>query len=509
MTFKNLTELISKEYSLEIISHGEDSEILDVALIDEKHDTTDKNILYFGYDKQLENIESIPSQCILARTGHISLPAGYKGNIALVPETFLFTIFNDSKSLIESHTRGIFEELSALANKTRSIEAVIDTASVRLGNSLIFCDMNFKIIACSTTIPVLDPLWLENTKQGYCCYEFISEIKELKAIQNASQTTAAVEVTCPRSPYRKLSSKVFHNQRQIGFLLVIEAENSILPSHFEMLSTISNVVSYTIAYYSPYLFEETNLYQETLYDMLIGAPSSDIMPRLKKLHFPPLMLVLFIRPTVYLGQQYLINFTCKNLKVAIPDVYATYHNNGIVAVIPAMNDKCKDEGFLNLLKELCQKEHLRIGISNSFTNIGNFVSYYKQAHTALEISHRLRIDEPVSYYQDYQVYDLFSEINNPDNLGRFCHPALTTLRQHDHKNSSELYKTLCVFIDKGCNIKLTSESLYIHRNSLVYRLNRITKICQLDFTDINTVFLLRLSFLIDRYNELNTNTEWL
>jgi PucR family transcriptional regulator, proline-responsive transcriptional activator len=509
MTFTHLAERISEEHSITVISQGEDLEIQDIAFLDNKHNPTVKNTLYFGYDKQLNNFTNHPSLCILAKTDTLNHSAYYGCNMILVEEDNLFTIFNDAKTLIDTtSSKGIFEELTDLADKTHNIESVIDAASIRLGNSLLYCDMNFKIIACSQTIPVYDPLWTENTLQGYCSYEFISGVKELKSIQNASLTTSAIEVTCPQSPYRKLTSKVFHNQTQIGFLLMIEGENTILSSHFEMLSTISHVISYTIAYYTPDLFEGNSLYHELLYDMLIGAPSKEILPRLAKLHFPSKMQVLFIRPTRYMGTQYLNNFTYKNLKLQIPGTYATYHKKGIVAVIPLKEEADSESELLETLKTLCQSEHIRIGISNSFKNIENFVSYYEQAHAAFELGQKLKTDEAVCRYQDYQIFDLFSEVKNPDKLGKFCHPALSTLRLYDHKNHSELYKTLCVFIDKGCNIKFTSESLYIHRNSLVYRLNRIIELCQIDFTDINTIFLLRLSFLIDRYNELNTDTEW-
>lgn len=504
MTFAKLVEKISKEYSIVILSQGEDLEIQDVALIDNKHDNAIRNTLYFGYYKQLVNADSVPFQCIIARTDPAEPALSNMDNIALVPEDSLFTIFNDAKTLIETTRKGIFEELTALADKTHSIEAVIDAASVRLGNSLLYCDMNFKIIANSTSVPVLDPLWIENIKQGYCCYEFISEVKELKSIRNASQTTTAVEVTCNKSPYRKLSSKVFHSQTQIGFLLMIEGENNLLPYHYEMLSTISHVISYTITYYTSGLSEKNSLYHELLYDMLIGAPSRDIMPRLAKLHFSPKMLVLFIRPTRYSGQQYFKNFICKNLKIQIPGTHVTYYKNGIVAVIPLEEDTEMDLELLEILKYFSKKEHIRIGISNSFSCIENFLSHYEQAHAALTLGHKLNPEELVYLYQNYQIYDLFSEVKNPDKLKRFCHPALAVLSHYDHKNSSQLYKTLCVFIDKGCNIKLTSESLYIHRNSLVYRLKRITEICRVDLSDINTLFLLRLSFLIDQYNESST-----
>lgn len=507
MTFKKLMDRISEEYSINILSQKEDAEIQDVALIDNKPGNRLKNTLYFGYDKQIKN--HAPSQCILARTDKTAVPDITEGNAALVTEDSLFSVFNTIKALIETtRSEGIFEELTALANETRSIGTVIDAASVRLGNFLVLCDMNFKIIASSTSIPVLDPLWKENTVQGYCCYEFISGVKELDSIRNASQTTAAVEVTCNQSPYRKLSSKVFHNKTQIGFLLMIEGENHFLPSHSEMLSTISHVISYSIACYTPDLLEENSRYRELLYDMLIGAPAKDLSPRLADLPFPSKMLVLFLRPTKYLGQQYLKNYTCRNLKARIPGTHVTYHKGGMAAVIPLQEEGSITAELLETLKDFSKKEYVRIGISHSFTNIEGFASHFDQAYGALELGQKLKTEETVCLYEDYQFFDLLAEVKNPEKLGRYCHPALAALRQYDHTNNSQLYKTLCVYIEKGCNIKFTSESLFIHRNSLVYRLDRITEICHIDLSDINTLFLLRLSFLIDRYNELNTVIEW-
>ncbi len=509
MIFEKIVKRISEEYSIDILCQEKDSEVQDVALIDAKHDRTLKNTLYFGYDKQIKNA-LCPSQCILARTGAAAVPEAQGGNVAIVAEEALFPIFNTVKNLIEvTRSEGVFEELTALADETMSIDAVIDAASVRLGSFLVFCDMNFKIIANSVSIPVLDPLWKENTGKGYCDYEFINAVRELNSIRNASQTTSAVEVTCTQSPYRKLSSKVFHNKTQIGFLLMIEGEKHILPSHYEMLSTISHVISYTVAYYTPDLFDEnSSLYHELLYDMLIGAPPKDITPRLAGLTFPPKMLVLFLRPTKYLGQQYMKNNACKNLKAKIPGAHVVYHKNGMAAVIPCEEDADSSKNLPEILGNFTKKNCVRIGVSNSFKNIEGFVGHFDQAYAALELGQKLKSEETVCFYENYQVFDLLSEIKNPEKLGRYCHPALALLRQYDHANNSQLYKTLCVYIENKCNIKQTSENLFIHRNSLVYRLDRITEICGLDLSDIDTLFLLRLSFLIDRYNELNTSIEW-
>lgn len=509
--FSGLVETISKEYIINILSQSEDVEIHDVALIDNKHENTLANTLYFGYDKQLENKISIPTQCIVAQTDSAFKPIHTSGNIALVEEASLFAIFNEAKALIENtQSKGIFEELTALADQTHSIDAVLDAASVRLGNSLLFSDMNFKIISSSVSIPVLDPLWKDNIKQGYCSYEFINAVRELYSIKNASQTktTTAIEVSCDKSPYHKLSSKVFRNGVQVGFLLMIEGDNKLLPSHYEMLSTISHIISYTIDYYASDLFEESNLYQQLLYDLLIGAPSKDILPKLSELHFPSNMSVLFIRPTKYLGRQHLEKFTSKNLKMCIPRTHLTYHKNAIVAIIPLKTDTEITTEQLKIIKDFSNSQQVRIGISNSFSSIENFVSHYEQAYAALELGQTLDAEENVFQYIDYQVFDLFSEVKNQDILGRFCHPALAVLRQYDHKNNTNLYETLCIFLDNGCNIKFTSERLYVHRNSLAYRLNRIKEVCHIDLNDINTIFLLRLSFLIDSYNKFNSVNTW-
>ena len=74
MTFAKLVEILSKEYSIDILSQEEDSEIQNIALIDDKRDNTIKNTLYFGYDKQLKSLISVPPQCIIART-NCTLPS--------------------------------------------------------------------------------------------------------------------------------------------------------------------------------------------------------------------------------------------------------------------------------------------------------------------------------------------------------------------------------------------------------------------------------------------------
>ena len=118
---------------------------------------------------------------------------------------------------------------------------------------------------------------------------------------------------------------------------------------------------------------------------------------------------------------------------------------------------------------------------------------------ALELAKRLHSPGSVCRYMDYSFYDLLDRAGKPDALGLFCHPALSLLSRYDHKNGTDLYHTLEQFLACNCSIKDTAQTMFIHRNSLTYRLERIRTLTQLDLEDSQTRFLLEMSYRIDHF----------
>lgn len=50
------------------------------------------------------------------------------------------------------------------------------------------------------------------------------------------------------------------------------------------------------------------------------------------------------------------------------------------------------------------------------------------------------------------------------------YPALKTLMEHDAKGKSDLYNVLRTFLYNKCSLKATSDSLFLHRNTLASRI---------------------------------------
>ena len=60
---------------------------------------------------------------------------------------------------------------------------------------------------------------------------------------------------------------------------------------------------------------------------------------------------------------------------------------------------------------------------------------------------------------------------------------LRRLQEYDQAHSTALLHTLCVYLLQEQNLHATARQLFIHRNTLVYRLQRIRTLLQLDLDD--------------------------
>lgn len=73
------------------------------------------------------------------------------------------------------------------------------------------------------------------------------------------------------------------------------------------------------------------------------------------------------------------------------------------------------------------------------------------------------------------------------------------LRKADELNNGNLSETLENYLNCNCNAKKTAEEMFLHRNTLNYRLKKIREILDCDFEDLDTCLGLKLAFLIRRY----------
>ena len=78
----------------------------------------------------------------------------------------------------------------------------------------------------------------------------------------------------------------------------------------------------------------------------------------------------------------------------------------------------------------------------------------------------------------------------------FSHPALGLLREYDRKNHTDLYETLRQFLRWERSYARTSQETGLHRNTLLYRVQRILELTGLDLEDPRVRLHLGVSFAL-------------
>ena len=144
--------------------------------------------------------------------------------------------------------------------------------------------------------------------------------------------------------------------------------------------------------------------------------------------------------------------------------------------------------------------HLYAGISLPFQDWSALSGSYKQAKL---INNYCTDDLPCRRSMNY-VWDIFLNSLKDENLRQnLMHPAVYTLRSYDECNQTDLAETLYQYLVCERNKVDTAAALYIHRNTLKYRLDRIDDLLQIDLDDLDTRLHLVISFKLFHNNSSN------
>ena len=96
------------------------------------------------------------------------------------------------------------------------------------------------------------------------------------------------------------------------------------------------------------------------------------------------------------------------------------------------------------------------------------------------------------------LYRLLAGLGDQEELRRFYPETLGDLVRYDAENHTELLRTLSVYFQEHANASRTARALYVHRNTLSYRLQRIAEITGTSLDDPQARLALQLALLIHR-----------
>lgn len=155
------------------------------------------------------------------------------------------------------------------------------------------------------------------------------------------------------------------------------------------------------------------------------------------------------------------------------------------------------QAFAKEINRQYPNARVAIGLGQPAKEVGAWRNSYRDAVQARDLAIRLQTDTPL-YIGDLGVYQLILSLNDREKLAQFCKHTLGTLIEYDLRQNADLIKTLEAFFTCHGNLSQTAEMLIVHRNTLLYRMNRINEIADIDLNRPETRLALHLALTIQR-----------
>jgi hypothetical protein len=138
-----------------------------------------------------------------------------------------------------------------------------------------------------------------------------------------------------------------------------------------------------------------------------------------------------------------------------------------------------------------------VSYGNSIYNVRDVKKGYDEAKECLILSKNFGIKEEIFYYDkvlfEKIVYNINPKVKN-ELLNRF--------RDKFNYFDSELINTIEEFVNCGLNISDAARKLYVHRNTLIYRLDKITKETGFDIRSFKEATVFIIAFLVWKENNI-------
>ena len=99
---------------------------------------------------------------------------------------------------------------------------------------------------------------------------------------------------------------------------------------------------------------------------------------------------------------------------------------------------------------------------------------------AIKISNKLYLEPKSTFYDEIEIYHALFKDMDRDWIHKIIDKLFAQIIEHDKLNDSELLHTLITLIDNDMNIKVTSEKLFLHRNTIIQRKHKIIEVLGID-----------------------------
>ena len=289
-------------------------------------------------------------------------------------------------------------------------------------------------------------------------------------------------------------------------LFILDAKGTSEDAYMVSKIAVSQLQNLIIAYKEK--LDRNNFFQNLLLDNMLLV---DIYNRAKRLHVEVSAPRAVVLVETEKGKDSVAAEFLKGMFSAQSGDYVTTVDEDGVVLIKAMEsveDYEELEKTANTIVDMMSMEamqNVRVAYGTIVTELREVSKSYKEAKMSLDVGKIFYAEKRVTAYNKLGIGRLIYQL--PNNLCRLFIEEIFGTNVPDELDE-EILTTISKFFENNLNVSETSRQLFVHRNTLVYRLEKLEKSTGLDIRTFDDALTFKIALMVANYMKYMDSLEY-
>ena len=399
----------------------------------------------------------------------------------------------------------ISELLSTLSKSGRGLQELLEIGYKIFENPIVIADKIWKVIDLIPQVEIPgDKSWNEFIENGFLSPDTIASGIKNQLIKKIDTNTKPFKWQCADMKYPRLFGKILLNDRIPAVVSIVEYNRPFVESDYELMELFCDAISAEFQKNEYRRFTQGTQHEDIFINIIEGRfrDLSSITERLK-------VLKIVINRYIYTfvcdvkdcrARQISVDYLRNTLEEMMPGGKALVYN-GSVIFVASFNQADAIEKAAEELGAFLDRFGIHCGASRRFEQITALRLHYEQALNALYVGRHMDAPNALCFYDACAIYHVAKVFWDSGWTESFMHPALDKLIRYDKESNNELVLTLYTYLRNFGNITNMSKELNMHRNTAIYRIQRIEEIMGVSISDYKTMEQIIFSIRLMEYNK--------